>query len=126
MGVDAEREAEDEEVDGGSGSRLNNIPGTVRTGVSAGAGEGGEEGTRGEEEGTGGVSIANFPLCLLSFSKRARAHRTRMGLHADAPAACKMLERLDELHLRHRARRQKDRIALEVIDDRGNTDERAE
>ena len=49
-----------------------------------------------------------------------------MGLHADAPAVCKMLERLDELHLRHRARRQKDRIALEVIDDRGNTDERAE
>jgi len=80
----------------------------------------------GEEGGTGGGSIASSPLCLLSFSKRARAHRTRMGLHADAPAVCKMLERLDELHLRHRARRQKDRIALEVIDDRGNTDERAE
>jgi hypothetical protein len=65
VGVDAEREAEDEDVDGGSGSRSNNIPGTVRTGVSAGAGEGGEEGTRGEEEGTGGGSIVSFPLWLI-------------------------------------------------------------
>jgi hypothetical protein len=47
-----------------------------------------------------------------------------MRLHAEAPAARKALERLDELDLGHRAWGQEDRIALKPIDDGGSADER--
>ena len=48
-----------------------------------------------------------------------------MRLHAEAPAARKTLERLDELDLGHRARGQEDWITLKSIDDGGSADERA-
>ena len=118
MGVDPEHKAEDKGVDGSGGS--NNVPGTGRRGTSTGAGEGEEEGMRGEQKHNGGGSMVNFPLCiLLPFPLRAR-------LHVDVQATRKTLERLEKHHLRHRARGQNDRIVLEAIDDRGSADERAE
>jgi hypothetical protein len=48
-----------------------------------------------------------------------------MRLNAEAPAARKTLERLDELDLGHRARGQENWIALKSVDDSGGADERA-
>jgi hypothetical protein len=55
----------------------------------------------------------------LSFPLRAR-------LRIDVQATRKTLERLEKLHLRHRARGHNDRIVLEAIDDCGSADKHAE
>ena len=69
---------------------------------------------------------SSLPLGVLLFSRPGASARTKMGLDADAPAARKPLERPYELHSVHRARVEKDRIALGTIDNRGGTDEPAE
>jgi hypothetical protein len=62
VGIDLQHKAKDKDVDSKGGS--NNVPGTRRRGTLMGAGEGEEEGMRGEQKHNRGGSMVSFPLCI--------------------------------------------------------------